>query len=165
MGDSGREVSRVFIDVEKQYDRIYRYCYFKLHNRETAEDVTQETFLRYFERYRHITQEQALRCLYTIAGNLCIDEFRRRPMETLEEARMDGLLQEESGEERILTGIQVSQALDRLLKEEQEILLLRYVNEVPVTVIGHIMGLSRFAAYRRLAAAAKKFREAYDKSG
>jgi len=32
-------------DTEEQYDKIYRYCYFKLHSRELAEDVTQETFL------------------------------------------------------------------------------------------------------------------------
>lgn len=32
-------------NIEKQYDKIYRYCYFKLHNRHTAEDITQETFL------------------------------------------------------------------------------------------------------------------------
>ncbi len=38
------------VDVETQYDKIYRYCYFRLHNRETAEDLTQEAFLRYFEK-------------------------------------------------------------------------------------------------------------------
>ena len=32
------------LDLEAQYDKIYRYCYFKLGSRETAEDITQETF-------------------------------------------------------------------------------------------------------------------------
>ena len=28
------------LDIEEQYDNIYRYCYFKLHNRELTEDLT-----------------------------------------------------------------------------------------------------------------------------
>ena len=27
------------IDLEEQYDKIYRYCYFRLHNRKVAEGV------------------------------------------------------------------------------------------------------------------------------
>lgn len=37
------------MDLEEQYDKIYRYCYFKVHQRETAEDITQETFLRFLD--------------------------------------------------------------------------------------------------------------------
>lgn len=32
------------MDLEEQYDKIYRYCYFKLHHQQMAEDITQETF-------------------------------------------------------------------------------------------------------------------------
>ena len=67
----------IFTDVEDQYDKIYRYCYFRLRDRQTAEDVTQGTFLRYLENYEAGTADQALRCLYTIARNLCVDEYRR----------------------------------------------------------------------------------------
>lgn len=61
--------------IQNQYEKIYRYCYFKLHNRELAEDITQEAFLRYLEKYRFTSSETALKYLYTIAGHLCIDEF------------------------------------------------------------------------------------------
>ena len=36
------------LDIEEQYEKIYRYCFCRLHSREQAEDVTQETFLRWF---------------------------------------------------------------------------------------------------------------------
>lgn len=36
------------IDLEEQYDKIYRYCYCRLRNREWAEDMAQETFPRWF---------------------------------------------------------------------------------------------------------------------
>ena len=29
------------LDIDTQYDRIYRYCYYRLRSREEAEDVTQ----------------------------------------------------------------------------------------------------------------------------
>lgn len=141
------------MDTEEQYDRIYRYCYFKLRNQQLAEDITQEAFLRYFEKYHLTTTEQALKCLYTIARNLCIDEYRRQPTIPLEED-----IPSDSSEEQLLTGIFVKAALNKLESEEQELLLLRYVNEVPVSAIGQMLGLSRFAVYRKIAAATKKFK-------
>ena len=39
------------LDLQEQYDKIYRYCYFKLYDRNLAEDITQETFLKYYEHY------------------------------------------------------------------------------------------------------------------
>lgn len=146
------------IDIEKQYDRIYRYCYFKLKNREAAEDITQEAFLRYLERYRFASPETALKYLYTIARNLCIDEYRKPAAMPLPED-----IPEPSGEDDRLTNLALYQALREMPPEQQELLLLRYVNEVPVSVIAALCGISRFALRRRLLAATdllrKKLRE------
>jgi len=142
------------LDIEEQYDRIYRYCYFKLHNREQAEDVTQETFLRYFEHDRGITDVSALKYLYTIARNLCVDIYRKPKADPLEE-----VLPDEPMEEKLMLHLTVRKALSRISSDEQELLLLRYVNEVPVSVLGKIYGVSRFAIYRRITAASNRFRE------
>lgn len=32
------------MDIEEQYDKIYRYCYFKLYDKHTAQDITQKHF-------------------------------------------------------------------------------------------------------------------------
>lgn len=162
------------MDMEEQYDKIYRYCYFRLQNRQTAEDITQETFLRYFEAYQSMKGEAALKYLYTIARNLCIDEYRKHPRESQKAERMqDKFLQESQGissengflEEAVVTSLAVSSALSQLEKEEQELLLLRYVNEVPVSAIAKAFHISRFAAYRRIGAALKKFKEKLGKEG
>lgn len=148
----------MFMDIEKQYDRIYRYCYFKLKNRETAEDITQEAFLRYLERYRFASPETTLKYLYTIARNLCIDEYRKPAAMPLPED-----IPEPSGEDDRLTNLALYQALREMPPEQQELLLLRYVNEVPVSVIAALCNISRFALRRRLLAATdllrKKLRE------
>lgn len=61
------------IDINEQYDKIYRYCYFKVKSRCLAEDLTQETFLRYFAQTSYVHRGKRLAYLYTIARNLCID--------------------------------------------------------------------------------------------
>lgn len=141
------------MDIEEQYDKIYRYCYFRLKEQQTAEDITQETFLRFLENKTYQNTGQTLQYLYTVARNLCIDEYRRKKCVELTEE-----LGEEREDDWVLS-ITVRQALAELQKEDQELLLLRYVNEVPVSVIGSVLGLSRFAVYRRTKDALKHLRE------
>ena len=66
------------MDIEEQYDKIYRYCYFKLSNQQLAEDITQETFLRFLESNTYYEKGKKLRYLYTIAHNLCVDIYRSK---------------------------------------------------------------------------------------
>lgn len=142
------------IDMEEQYDKIYRYCYFKLHNRELAEDITQEAFLRYLEHDRSLTSVSALKYLYTIARNLCIDEYRKPKTEP-----MDEYIPDNSTEETLITNLTVRMALSKLTMDEQELLLLRYANDVPVSTLANLYQLSRFAMYRKITSVSKKFRE------
>lgn len=34
------------VSLQDQYDKIYKYCYFKVKDKYIAEDITQETFLK-----------------------------------------------------------------------------------------------------------------------
>lgn len=142
------------MDFDEQYDKIYRYCYFKLHHQQIAEDITQETFLRFLENNNYCERGQKIRYLYTIAHNLCIDIYRSKQADSLE----DELLAENK-EDEILTGIAVKEAVSQLTREEQELLLLRYVNEVPVSDICSILKISRFSLYRKTMKALKQLKD------
>ena len=72
------------MDMEELYNKIYRYCYFKLYDKQLAQDITQETFLRFFQQNVSINIRKELPYLYTIAKNLCADNFRKKHMESLE---------------------------------------------------------------------------------
>ena len=37
------------MDLEEQYERLLRYCFGKVKNREQAEDITQEAFLKLWQ--------------------------------------------------------------------------------------------------------------------
>ena len=144
------------LDLAEHYDKIYRYCYCKLKQRELAEDITQETFLRFLNHGHDFHAAHALPYLYTIARNLCVDEYRRKkPLLAIEEEQIEDI----GAEEKMLIGISIRIALDELEEEERELLLLRYVNEVPVYVICRIFGLSRFSVYRKLKSALQKLEE------
>ena len=157
------------IDLEAQYDKIYRYCYFKLHSKEAAEDITQETFLRFWQSEGYQEKGKSLAYLYTIARNLCINEFRKAlgeggPREThfadtKMEDRHRGNHGEDKTEDVLLSKILLRQALLELTEEEREILLLRYVNEVPVSVVGRMLGISRFTVRRRTLSALQQLRK------
>lgn len=72
-------------DIEEQYDKLYKYCYFKVHNVHLAEDITQEAFLRLFESSKSKNIYKPLAFLYTVARNLCVDEFRRKKQKDLKQ--------------------------------------------------------------------------------
>ena len=142
------------MDLETQYDKIYRYCYRRLGSREQAEDVTQEAFLRWLAAEGYREQGKALRYLYTVARNLCIDLYRREKPEPLPD-EIPGLDEEAARLERL----DLHAALMTLPAEEQELVLMRYVNQEPVSVIASVLGISRFAVYRKTAAVLNKLRE------
>ena len=75
-----------WLDLSDQYDKIYRYCFFRLRDPDLAEDLTQETFLRFYRQISYEEEGKALAYLYTIARNLCLDAVRRaRPAAPLRE--------------------------------------------------------------------------------
>lgn len=150
--------SNPFPNLEELYDKIYRYCYFRVHQKELAEDLTQEVFLRCLSSKSYQEKGQTLQYLYTIARNLCIDEYRRHPTELFTDGTEAELHENDlspSMEETLISSLAIKEALSHLTKEEQELLLLRYVNEVPVSVICRLFGISRFALYRKTASAIK----------
>ncbi len=138
------------IDIEEQYDKIYRYCYFKLRNQHMAEDITQETFLRFFESKGYRDIGRPLAYLYTIARNLCMDEFRKLSFRKLSMEELKEEMAQKGFEEDVIERQNLRQAMERLSKEEQELLLLRYVNEVAFVDLCRLYGKSRFALYREL---------------
>ncbi len=145
------------MDIEEQYDKVYRYCYMRVGHRQTAEDITQETFLRFFKNYSYQDMGKFMAYLYTIARNLCTDYHRKKKEmllpEDYEEKRGKerlGVVFGESHEETVVVNLALREALSCLGQEEQEMILLRYVNELAVADIGKIFGLSRFTVHRRL---------------
>lgn len=134
------------VDLKDQYDKIFRYCYYKVHNREIAEDLTQETFLRFLENSQYHGLNKDLQYLYTIAGNLCVDMYRKKSTEEL----TDNIPDSTDYEDDILTNVALADAIRKLSDDERELIILRYINEVPVGVLSRLFGISRFKMSRKI---------------
>ena len=92
-------------DLEEQYNKIYRYCYMKLGHRQTAEDLTQETFLRFLADRSYQDMGRELAYLYTIARNQCIDYYRKEKPVALPEELSGG-----REEDELLTSLEIGRA-------------------------------------------------------
>ena len=137
------------MDFGSQYDKIFRYCYYKIKNQDIAEDLTQDTFLRFLKSgYRE--QGKQLQYLYTIARNLCIDHYRKNNVDMLIPVDDEQISESLQMEDNIAMRSDVWRVLGTLSEEDREILLLRYVNEEKDAVICKVFGISRFSLYRRL---------------
>ena len=173
-------------DIAALYDKVYQYCYFRVHDRDRAEDMAQETFLRYFRRWspegmaaeRTLDQPdwdrrqryrtgvdsgidfdtfppgKQLAYLYTIARNLCMDYFRTGGREeTMSEEQLAEIqvaaAQRHAPLDMLPESVALKEAVDALPEELREIIVLRFVLEEPAASVAKILGISRFAVYRR----------------
>jgi len=150
------------MEIEEQYDKIYRYCYFKVQSKEVAEDITQEAFLRFLGSKEYSESGRGLRYLYTIARNLCIDEYRKFQAEPIDGEGLEEKLFSQGHEETVVNNLAIRQALGRLNGEDRELLLLRYVNEVPMAALVSLFGMSRFALHRRLNKLLKEMKDSLE---
>ncbi len=132
---------------DEHSDAIYRYCFFRVFSKHRAEELMQETFLKfwkYIQEERKIDNERAL--LYTIATHLVIDEKRKARTESL-----DAMLEVEGSVEPAAPGAErdpvnsammreVQDELAKLSEEEQELFKLRYVDDLDPKEIATIRG-------------------------
>ena len=64
--------------VEQYADRLFRFAFSSLRNREQAEDVVQESFARVWEKRQTVDFAKAKSYLFTTAHHAMVDEVRHR---------------------------------------------------------------------------------------
>ena len=73
---------REFLDllVDKYYKEVFRFCYYKVGDEQTAYDCAQETFLRMIRFLESYKEKHKFRSwLLRIALNVCRDYYRTNP--------------------------------------------------------------------------------------
>lgn len=126
--------------VHKHYEEILKYCAYHCANRSYAEDLTQETFVRFFAKlsdYHYMGKTKNY--LYTIAGNLCRDYSKKSRESLLEEPSMEAQNSLQSEADKILDRITVETALNSLPDELREVIVLYYFQELKLTEISEVL--------------------------
>ncbi|MFD2114518.1 RNA polymerase sigma factor SigW [Paenibacillus yanchengensis] len=145
---------RAFAELVSLYqDKLFHMSYRMLGNRQEAEDVVQDTFLRVYKNlHRFDISLKFSTWIYRIATNVCIDRLRRRrptyslDAESSDYEGLDGYSMMPSDEttpesELILTDTQriIREAIQSLPPKYKTIMALRYMNELSLQEISEIV--------------------------
>jgi RNA polymerase sigma-70 factor (ECF subfamily) len=130
---------------------IYARCARLLGDPATAEDATQETFMRV---YRHLHRapdsQQALAWVYRIATNYCLNEIRNRKLRPVVQVdipeRCSGDLEATLADRDAVARI-VQRSPERLRAPAW----LHFVDGIEQGEVGRILGISRRSVVNRLA--------------
>ncbi|HEX7744883.1 MAG TPA: ECF subfamily RNA polymerase sigma factor, BldN family [Micromonosporaceae bacterium] len=136
---------------DRYVDTVFRFVYFRVGNRQLAEDLTSETFLRALRRLSSFTwQGRDLGAwLVTIARNLVADHFKsgRYRLEVTTgdvlDAEREDRGPEGSPEAAVvdhITNVTLLTAVKQLNPEQQECIVLRFLQGFSVAETAHAMG-------------------------
>jgi RNA polymerase sigma-70 factor, ECF subfamily len=116
---------------------IFRYLFFRTGDRQTAEDLTGEVFLKMVQAINGFSGGQpAFRAwLFQIARNLSIDHLRKiqaHPNQTLGEELPAPGLDPEHSTEMNLNEAGLRAALIRLSNDQKDVILMRFIEGLPL---------------------------------
>jgi RNA polymerase sigma-70 factor (ECF subfamily) len=135
------------------FDTVYKFVYFRVRNHYLAEDLTSETFLRALARINTFTWfgRDIGAWLITIARNLVADHFRsgRNRLELTVGSILDAYVDKD--EDRMVPSPEVSvvdyisnvallTAVKKLNPEQQECLVLRFIQGYTAAETARLMG-------------------------
>ncbi len=146
-------MTQKFIDLHKaNSDALFRYCYYRVSDRDHALDITQESFMKLWDAFvkdgSQIKNGRAL--LYKIASNLIIDWYRKKKAVSLDQLLTDDQTEHflnltDNSHEMMEIESDGKTALSHILKLEptyQRVVYLRYVEDLSPKEIAEIVGLS-----------------------
>lgn len=148
---------------DKYFQKIYSFVYYKTFHRQTAEDLTSQTFFKALEKIDTFNPRQGLfsAWLYKIAQNLTVDYYRlkknHQPLDWAESLSAQENLEEKSGsQERIK---QIEKYLRQLKPEQKEIVLLRVWQGLSYREIAQILDKSEAGCKMTFSRVVRKLRQ------
>lgn len=150
---------------ERYLDEIYRFVFYKVGSQPTAEDLTEEAFLRAWEHlpriYKKDQKMDNFRAwVYRIANNLVIDFYRKKkPVENIEAPEPANSALPETVAIANEQSQQLAQSIRKLKPEHQQIIILRLVNDLSHKEVASIMNISESHSRVLLYRALKKLKD------
>ena len=154
---------------------IYRIIYDVLQNKENAEDVTSEFFIRLWDKAEQFKPGSGHKgYLATMARNMAIDFLRKHRREELTALMQDlGAEQEEEEpgrsrlyqreaesmvEQEVVSDLSIRQALETLKPSERQVVSLKVLGELTFKEIADVMGIPMGTVTWKYQNAIKKLR-------
>ena len=155
--------------LEQYQGPLLRYAYRLVHDRQVAEDVVQEAFLRFVRRpLEYGEPRQRVAWFYRVVHNLCVDWLKR------ETKRSDiyERIRRQSSEGAVPTGVvsmdrwrYLEGLLNRLNEKQKQVMLLFFQEGLSYKEIADVTGFSMSNVGMLLHRGLKKMRELMDNEG
>jgi RNA polymerase sigma-70 factor, ECF subfamily len=146
-------------------DKIYRFVYYKVMNKESAEDITSDVFLKAFSRIGTYDASKAnfSTWIYSIARNAVIDHYRsKKQMDDIDDY-FD--LAEDANIERTIDAKdklrQVSKYLKTLSPSQREVVILRVWQGMPYKEIAEVLGKTEAGVKMSFSRAVKDLKDKF----
>ena len=141
------------------FERIYRFIFYRVSHKETAEDLTEDVFVKIFKKLRDLEQLGAFEgWLFQIARNQVIDYYRRKK-QTVPLEEIENTLEYETNIVDIVN-LKTEQAvfiklLKELTPEQQQVIKLKFLEDIDNDIIAEMMnkteGAIRVIQHRAIA--------------
>jgi RNA polymerase sigma-70 factor (ECF subfamily) len=154
-----KEGEAAFTELYNRYSsQVHAYCYRVLNNPDIAEDIFQETFIRFYQNVQDNHKDLNVPgFLITIARNLCLNYKRDKKIGVpVEEAK--NLFYQDNYEKKELLDL-ITRALDLLDDEYREVFILKEYAGMQYTEIAEILNISPVNAKTRVFRAKQKIKE------
>ena len=129
-------------------ERMHRYVFYQVKNRAMAEDITEEVFIKAWKAIGSCKgKEQTFSAwLYRIAHNEAIDNLRKIGRRQFVDIETLDIVDDSGPEyEEILDRQQVLGLMDGLPENQQQVLILKFIEGLANNEIGRIMSRSQGA--------------------
>ncbi|WHX67276.1 RNA polymerase sigma factor SigW [Peribacillus frigoritolerans] len=141
--------------VEIYKDKVYQICFRMLGNRQEAEDLAQEAFVRAYVNIRsfNITMKFST-WLYRIATNLCIDRLRKKKPDYYLDAEVAGteglnmysqIASDMAKPEEEVESLELQETIQveimKLPEKYRSVIVLKYIEELSLKEISEILDL------------------------
>lgn len=141
------------------FERIYRFIFYRVSHKETAEDLTEDVFVKIFKKLRNLEQLGAFEgWLFQIARNQVIDYYRRKK-QTVPLEEIENTLEYETNIVDIVNLKTEQTVFIKLLKElspeQQQVIKLKFLEDIDNDIIAEMMnkteGAIRVIQHRAIA--------------
>jgi RNA polymerase sigma-70 factor (ECF subfamily) len=165
MANKRKEFSKIY---DQYINKIYRFIFVKVSSQEITQDLCSETFLKGWEAFKTQKIDNPQAFLYRIAGNLVIDYYREKGRTNVISAEYASIPDPRAGfEEKIALDSdlkQVKAALVKLNKDYQNVIVLRYLEDLPISEIAKTLDKSEDATRVTLHRALKALKNEVNKT-
>lgn len=165
MANQKKEFGKIY---DQYIEKIYRFVFLKVNSQDIAQDICSETFLKGWESFKEQKIDNPQAFLYRIARNLVIDHYREKGRTNVVSAEYSTIPDPRASfEEKIALNSdldQVKKALANLNDDYQNVVVLRYLEDMPISEIARALDKTEDATRVTLHRALKALKREVNKT-